>query len=372
MREVPKRFTGARLRLARQRCGRSQVDLGALVNVSHAFIGYLEAGHKSPSGLLLEALGQALEVEKGFFALPVPEEFRDEECHFRRRQSTPVGVRTQVLAHATLFGEFVECLENFLVLPPQQVPTIRASTVEQIERAADHCRHQYGLGDDLPVTNMARVLERAGVPITRFEGLSDKVDAFSRFGQRSLVVLNDKTASRSRWDMAHELGHLVMHAGIVGDAPDPEQQAHRFAAAFLLPRSAFVQEFQVSRYWSWEPLFRLKNRWHVSVGAILRRAFDLGLIDALRYRQAYKGLSAKGWLRNEPGEFPSDEPELVRVALAALPPLGVEVRDVIRELGWQPSLFAAVTGQALPEDTKRESDRVISLAVVRGRRRAKG
>jgi len=215
MREVPKRFTGARLRLARQRCGRSQVDLGALVNVSHAFIGYLEAGHKSPSGLLLEALGQALEVEKGFFALPVPEEFRDEECHFRRRQSTPVGVRTQVLAHATLFGEFVECLENFLVLPPQQVPTIRASTVEQIERAADHCRHQYGLGDDLPVTNMARVLERAGVPITRFEGLSDKVDAFSRFGQRSLVVLNDKTASRSRWDMAHELGHLVMQLGLL-------------------------------------------------------------------------------------------------------------------------------------------------------------
>ncbi len=282
MREAPKRFTGARLRLARQRRGRSQVELGALVNVSHAFIGYLEAGHKSPSPLLLEALGQALEVENEFFTLPAPEEFRDEECHFRRRQSTPVGARTQVLAHATLFSEFVEYLEGFLELPPQQIPTIRVSVVDQIEQAAERCRQQYGLGRDVPVTNMARVLERAGVPITRFEGLSDKVDAFSRFGRRSLVVLNDKTASRSRWDMAHELGHLVMHAGIAGEAANIEQQAHRFAAAFLLPRSAFLREFPVARHWSWEPLLRFKARWRVSVGAIIRRAFDLGPSGTVR------------------------------------------------------------------------------------------
>jgi Zn-dependent peptidase ImmA (M78 family)/transcriptional regulator with XRE-family HTH domain len=368
MREAPKGFTGSRLRLARQRRGLSQVELGELVRVSHAFIGYLEVGHKLPSSLLLWALADALEVEPAFFTFPFPEEFRDEECHFRRRQTTPVGVRTQVLAHATLFGELVAYLENFLELPDQHLPSIRVTSVEQVERAAEQCRLHYQLGADVPVTNTTRVLEGAGVPVTRFEGLSDKVDAFSRFGHRSLVVLNDKSASRSRWDMAHELGHLVMHGGAATGTLEAEQQANRFAAAFLLPRAAFVREFEPPRRWTWEPLFRLKARWRVSLAAIVRRAFDLDLIDALQYRQAYKGLSAKGWLRHEPQEFAAEKPELVSFALAALPQMGVHVQDLCRDLGWRMSLFTAITGEQLPEQPSTLRANVVKLGAARRRR----
>src|SRR5262249_355624 len=150
------------------------------------------------------------------------------------------------------------------------------------------------------------------------EGISQRVDAFSRAGQRSIIVLNDKTSSRSRWDIAHELGHLVMHAGQGAEIADGETQADAFAAAFLMPAAGFASEFPSARRINWEALSRLKARWRVSLAAMIRRAVDLRIIDAMSYRYAYKVMSMRGWLKLEPYEFQAEEPELIGVALNEL------------------------------------------------------
>lgn len=362
-------FSGARVRLARSFHGWTQAELGERIGVTHQYVGYMESGHKTPTSLTIEAIADSTGFEVGFFHRPLIDEFRDEECHFRRRTTTPVSLRTRVLAHGTLFGTLVRYIDQVVALPPDDVPHVRASTAEEIEAAADQVRVRWGLGRDLPIKNLTRAVERAGVVVTRFEGAAAKIDAFSRAGKRHVVVLNTEkgSPSRTRFDLAHETGHLVMHGGLTTGDPDTEKQADRFASSLLLPRSGFVREFPRGYRIDWTALFRLKQRWGVSVSAQIRRAFDLRLIDAAQYQRAYKYIAYQGWLKGEPEELTPEEPELIGLAFAEIErQAGGSPAEVCRRLSWRRSVFERVTNIQLPEVERR--DDVVALSLVRAER----
>jgi Zn-dependent peptidase ImmA (M78 family) len=117
------------------------------------------------------------------------------------------------------------------------------------------------------------------------------VDAFSRrFGKQPLVVLTaDKTLDRQRFDAAHELGHLVLHIEEEAGNRILEEQAHMFAAAFLMPQALIKNDLPSRLEWS---VFRsLKEIWGVSVQALLRRAKDLDRMSEATYRRAMITLS---------------------------------------------------------------------------------
>ena len=106
-----------------------------------------------------------------------------------------------------------------------------------------------------------------------------------------------------RFDLAHEYGHLVLHNGITTGDTETEKQANRFASAFLLPRGAFLREFApyLSGYRiKWKDLLTLKAKWKVSLQAIICRAYDLGIIDSVKYRSAFIYLNNNGYTKNEP------------------------------------------------------------------------
>lgn len=338
-------FSGERLRIARAFQGRTQADLAAQLGVSQQFVAQLERGRKQPNAMLVGALGDVLGFEPTFFYGTPLTEFTDAECNFRRRRTTAISVRARALAFGTLFGQLLQYLRGQLRLPKQDVPHIRASRPEEIERAAERCRMHWGLGLDVPIKNVVRVLERAGVPVTKCPGIGAKVDAFSRAGDPSVLVLTEKPASRCRYDVAHECGHLVLHSREQTGTSDAETEANRFAAALLLPRTGFVREFPQARHRGWEGLFRLKERWRVSLAAIIRRAAELSLIGGAEYLRLYKELSAKGWVKHEPHEFEQEPPEILPRAFDLLrESFGLERKDVARVLGWKPATFAAITG----------------------------
>ena len=363
-------FSGSRLRLARAFKGLTQAELGELVAVTHQYVGYLEAGHKVPTDVLVDALAHVCGFEPSFFFGAPVEEFRDEDCHFRRRAATPVSVRTRVLAHGTLFAMLVAYVDEALSLPEDTVPSIRVETREDVERAAESCRDRWGLGKDVPIKNLTRAVERAGVVVTLFEGSSTKIDAFSRSGKRSVIVLNtDKgSPSRTRFDLSHETGHLVMHGGrITGDA-DSEAQADQFGSAFLMPRAGFAREFPRKARLDWPVLFRLKKRWGASVAAIVRRAYDLRLIDPATYQRGYKYMAAQGWLRGEPDELVEEHPEIIRLSLEQLEKhLGATALDVCKMLRWTAETFLDVTGIDVPDYQSPPGDHggVVQLALIR-------
>jgi Zn-dependent peptidase ImmA (M78 family) len=94
----------------------------------------------------------------------------------------------------------------------------------------------------------------------------------------------------------------------------------------------------------WDGLFKLKQRWLISVGAIVVRAFTLGLISALQYQRAYKYIHFKGWHKKEPDEFEPESPELIKIAFTKLPTIGVSYNDFARSLNWKRSTLATVSG----------------------------
>jgi Zn-dependent peptidase ImmA (M78 family)/transcriptional regulator with XRE-family HTH domain len=369
MTEKSELHVGTRLRIARLLHGRTQAELAKQLMVSPAFLCQVEAGTKQPGVQLLAALATALEVDPSFFTRAIGDEFRDEECFFRRRRTTAMYLRAQALAHGTFLSEFVSALEERVALPAHDVPHTSEEAGLRIDEIAEQCRTHWGLGLDTPITNMTRVLENAGVVVADFES-SKKIDAFSRVGARRIVVRNTETQARSRlrFDLAHECGHLVMHVGLDASNVELEGRADAFASAFLLPRRAFVPEFPRSPSPNWDALRVMKRRWGVSLAAIVRRARDLKLVDGLYYQRAYKQLSARRWHVVEPDEafVPAEEPEIIPRALAIIEKhLGLTAANFARELGWSSALFKVVTGQECDE---RPPD-IISLNQFRARSR---
>src|SRR5579872_7012289 len=201
-------FCRSRLRIARAFNGWTQRTVAERVEIGQQFVARLENGTKEPSPVLVKALGDVLGFESAFFYGAPLDEFRDTECAFRKRVSTQVSVRNRALACGTLFGQLVSALKKKVRLPQDRLIHITCNHDNEIEQAADRCRVEWGIALDLPIDNIVRLAEGIGAPVARFRGIGDKVDSFSRSGTPSVIVLTDKPASRCRYDVAHELGHL--------------------------------------------------------------------------------------------------------------------------------------------------------------------
>lgn len=346
-------FDGTRLRLARMAMGYTLEDLGQEVSASRQYLNQLEQGAKTPSEDMVQALAAALSVTPAFIEAPSSQTVQPEQCHFRKQRTTPASVVGQVLARGTLLDGFVSRLDRELDLPAVRFPEIPVSTVLDIELAAEAAREFWGLGTG-PISNMVRVVENAGAIISFFSGVSERVDALSIDRPRPMIIRSEAkpTACRLRFDLAHECGHLIMHRGIETGDKATEDQANRFASAFLLPRSSFLHEFPRTRKLDWSSIYAMKLRWKVSAAAILRRAYDLRIIDADQYRTGYIHLSKTGQKRSEryDDSIPMERPEILERAIDALDRSfpGASSR-LAAEAGLGRAMFLKVAGIALPD-----------------------
>ncbi len=180
---------------------------------------------------------------------------------FPQAKTTPVSIVRQVLARGTLLDGFIDRLDRALDLPEVSFPDIPVTSMADVEDAAEQTRGKWLLGTG-PISSMMRVVENAGAV---GELLWWRVRACRRAIDRSAAPNDHRSeakpsACRLRFDLAHECGHLVMHKGVVTGDKITEDQANRFASAFLLPRSAFIHEFPRSRMLNWQAIFEMKLR----------------------------------------------------------------------------------------------------------------
>jgi Zn-dependent peptidase ImmA (M78 family)/transcriptional regulator with XRE-family HTH domain len=346
-----RQFVGARLGVARAFRQMTLKALADTVSVSLGLLSHYENGlRKQPADDLVSALATALGVKPAFFFEPALDVWAEMECSFRRRVATPEGVKKRARAHGSLIGMVVRELASKVKFPTYNIPAIAASLPPDIEAATERCRSDWGLGLG-PIEHVGRVAEKNGVVLVQHLQHADKIDAFARRGDFSVIVLNTARISTSRWifDVAHELGHFVLHRGIETGSKDTEDQANYFAAALLLPHKTFSREFR-ARPFSWTHVFDLKRRWSVSAAAIVRRAYDLGLIDAIVYRRSYQHLSVQGWLKREPHEPHFAGPEWLPSAFAlAEKRFGLSPVALCERLHLSPAMFTEITG--LPVNT---------------------
>lgn len=352
---VAEPFFGERLRLARLLATQSLDEVGAAVATSRQYLHQLETDTKAPTADMRLALADALGVSPHFFSLPINAAVSEADCHFRKLYTTPRTAMAHAAARGTLLEQLATALDKRVKLPRVDFPDLgRAKSVAEIEEKALRLREHWGLGTDAPIANVTRSLERAGALVIDFGDLSDKVDALSISRRRPIVVRSRaKTAAvRLRFDLAHECGHLVMHQGMVTGDNETEDEAHRFAGAFLFPAKAFVREFPRSKSLDWAELFGLKNRWRVSVRAIIRRAYDLGLIDAARYRTGNIHLSKTGQTKAERYDdvIVPEQPEILRAALKALAARDLNsYNSMLIEVGLPPARFETLFGIDSPQ-----------------------
>lgn len=325
-----------RFRLAREMRGWTQGELVAQAGgtFTSAALSQLERGHTRPSPSTLLAIAEATQCPLSFFVARPGD--RRREGFFRSLQATTARERRRHLADARLLLELVTAIEEHVALPEVDVPRNATGphSPEEIDSLADQTRHLWGLGDE-PIPDVVRELERHGIVVVRVSSFSREVDAFSVLHEhRPIVVLGTEkgVTARSRFDCAHELGHLVLHDDADAGSRETESEAHQFAAAFLMPASRIRQELPTSV--DWTELMRLKMRWHVSIAALLRRALTLGKISQHSYINAMKAMSARGWRTREPGDEklgPLESPALLRLALDRLAETGIGLDELAAE-----------------------------------------
>jgi Zn-dependent peptidase ImmA (M78 family)/transcriptional regulator with XRE-family HTH domain len=347
-------FNRHSLRTARELRGLTQVELAQSIgSLTAASLSQFETGHSRPSAATLNKLAAILNVPVTFFAVRIDTEAGSElDGFFRSLRSTTPRDRRQARAMVEIVRVLTLALEAVTVLPELNLPQypIGPDTADaDIERIAQEVRRRWGLASG-PVQDVIRCIERNGIVTTRVHTSLEKVDAFCvPYRDRPIIVLGaDKgLRDRSRFDAAHELGHLVMHSPDDEGSKIAELQAHRFAAAFLMPADDIRHELPAKA--DWPRLLDLKVKWQVSIAALLMRARTLGIMAPNAYTQGYKFMSMRGWRKIEPGRLGWPEsPLLLRAAVDVAASSGKPLEELVERAGLPMDEVAAVLSYSDP------------------------
>ena len=287
------KFEPTRLSAALHRRGMTQREIADHCGVTSQYISMFERGEKEPPAEMINKIASVLRFpEQFFFGSPV-ELIPVSAVSFRAKRSMTSSTRDQGIGTSAIAVGVVNVdLETRFRLPKADVPDLSEHTPEE---AAAILRARWQLGYD-PIQNMVHLLEARGVRVYWIHNNSPSLDAFMFWRDtKPFVMLNSlKTAGdRARFDAAHELGHLILHRHTKSlDAKKVEDEANKFASAFLLPRETFERECPDHPELSL--LYQLKRKWKVSVSAMVMRGAQLGIFTEWQTRQAFQLLNTSG------------------------------------------------------------------------------
>ncbi len=300
--------------LLREARGWTQTELAERAAMSQAVISKVETGaiefHPERLQRLAEALDCRPESLEQNAALPSIEI----TCLHRRRASTmSVSTMKRIEAVTHLSRISIEGLLDGIELAP-------ARTLERIEvlpgrgpaEVARELRHRWNVPSG-PIANLIGLVESAGVVVVFRSFGTTGQDAVSTWPQDSqrppmMLVNADLSADRLRFTVAHELGHLVMHALPVDSQ---EAEANVFAGEFLAPADEIRAELEGLTTSDFRRLMALKGQWGMSMAALIRRAHDLETISDRQYREFQVRLGKLGWRTSEPGDVARENPSVV-------------------------------------------------------------
>ena len=293
---IPERITQAR-----ELEGLTKTELALKLSVSVAAITQWENGSKNPSDANLLSISRALNAPFGLFFCAMPKELsRRGPITFRAKSSVKTAIlRKRAQRLSEMVAELFLWLERWVTFPASAIPEI-AHDVDP-ESAANECRRAWGLSDR-PIGKLGELFESKGIRLAPAAFSDVRFDAFSCVvSGRPFAFLGSQKLdrARSRFDAAHELGHLVLHQHYSDEelyqlGNEVEKQANAFASAFLMPAESFSKDLLDTNL---EGFKRMKPRWGVSIQAMVRRARDLELISEETYERHNLNMSSYGWRR---------------------------------------------------------------------------
>lgn len=289
-------FNAVRFMVARQRRGLNKGGLAEKIDVDLRTITAYERGEFEPSPDTMSKIVRVLSLPLGWFFGEDIHYPSTQTASFRSQARMSAKKRDAALAAGAFAFLVNDWIEKRFSLPDSDLPDLREETPEA---AATILRQQWGLGER-PIKNMVHLLESKGIRVFSLAEDTTEVDAFSLWKETTpFVFLNTiKSAERSRFDAAHELGHLILHRHAGPSGKDVEQAANSFASAFLMPRGSMLGYAPLLP--SLETLIQLKKQWLVSVSALAYRLHELGIVTDWNYRTICIELRKHGFHVTEP------------------------------------------------------------------------
>lgn len=340
-------FVPSRLSQARSRRGFKKKDLAEELGVSGEALRSYENGAASPLPDKVRRMSDVLNFPEHFFSSATLK-LASPHVFWRDLKSVTKASREAVDARVVFACEAFSVLDEYVEFPSLNLPQLKLPehwsdiTDFDIEAAAEVCRLDWGLGE-YPIPDMTLAVENIGVPVLAPNIDNRKQSGFAHWDEvtdRPFIGHNRRhtTAARARFNLAHELGHILLHRGVSEDDllntesfDYIEKQAHRFAGALLFPRTAFYREV---RYASLSVFKLLKRDWNISIAAQIVRARQLGVIDKNRATSLFVAAGREGY-RSAKGEpyddtVPVEEPRMLRRAVDAVEEAGEMHLEVLK------------------------------------------
>lgn len=324
---MAKAFNGKRLKEARLYNKMTITQLGESLGVKKQMVSKYENGLSEPSYEKSLSLYDILGYPREFFYSSETFNYKSGGTFFRSRLTSTQKSKQPaeyLLKYAVIVRDFLEQYVEFPSLINFE------GDEDNIEYAATYVRKLLNLNES-PINDVVEIAELLGITVVKFGYDEDKVDAFSSMnnidGKEYFIIVTGNTGSffRQQFSISHEIGHWLLHRDInpqeldKEEYKDMEKKANEFASAFLLPEKSFTEDFNKLQL-NLENLLYLKQKWNVSLSAIIERAKTLNLISQETRNKFYRQINYRGWRNPEPfdKETPVTEPLAIKQAMELL------------------------------------------------------
>ncbi|MCP9491529.1 MAG: XRE family transcriptional regulator [Solirubrobacteraceae bacterium MAG38_C4-C5] len=301
--------------VARESRGRTQEEVGVAAGVTQGLISKVEKGAGTLQPREVAAVADFLDYPGRMFYEPGRVREVGSAClYHRKRKTLPAKVLRKLDARMYVRNINIRKLLDGLELEGNRMfhtldPDEYGGSPVEVARAL---RTAWRLPEG-PISNLTALIESAGGIVIAEDFGNHKLFGMSCWTTRGhpLFFLNSAIPTEDlRWTVAHELGHLTMHAA--PSSGDPELEADAFAGEFLAPDSAFRPTV---RGLAFDRLPNLKTYWRISMKGIITRAQAVGAINKQTAVRLYKQHSARGYNFAEPYALSSEPPTLVKTAI---------------------------------------------------------
>jgi Zn-dependent peptidase ImmA (M78 family)/DNA-binding XRE family transcriptional regulator len=326
-----------RIKEAREGRGFTLELFAERLGITPQAVAQYETGQISPSGEVMSRVIAITAQPPSFFVSPRARQGDTLTAFWRSLARMQLHDRRRITRRLEWARDIATYIEQFIEFPILQLPSIAfdpsTDDADQIELIAENLRDMWKLGTG-PIHNLVPTAEAHGIILIRERVECEDMDAVSCWqGGRPFILYSREILSgpRGAFNLAHEIGHIVLHAGVEVTAKNLsrlERQANRFAGAFLLPREVFSREVFAT---SLEYFKYLKERWGVAISAMAYRAKDLGIINDHQYAYVFRQLNAQGMRKVEPLDdaFQLPAPTVMESAIRMLVDNGVQTKAQI-------------------------------------------
>ncbi|GAA4811519.1 XRE family transcriptional regulator [Tomitella cavernea] len=315
-----------RIRIARTRRGLTKADLARLLAVTPRTITRYESDG-APTATSAH-LAQALEFAESYFTSAGAPELDVARVSFRAARRATARSRHAAVAAGTLGIEIDQWISRRYTMPTVMLPTYSG---EGPTLAARLLRAEWALGTR-PLPNAIQLAESRGVRVYTLAPIAEDVDAYSTWhGDTPYIFLSRRRSpERMRFDVAHELGHLVLHAAAGCDDQSHEREADAFASELLIPRDSLPEHLRKDP--TCAEILDVRSRFKMSAMALAFAAHKAGRMTDWTYRQLCIELSGRGYGSTEHGGMPAHEMSRVFPQILGSGPGKVTARQIAAEL----------------------------------------